>query len=165
MGKAERQRNKSDSIHPSSHTPFHCLTTSEKATRYKCKHTFWGSCQWQIGHLLQRLSEKVASVKDKSLCDELSQIMVQNVKLIRCTYPEGVFLRYFGRAKASCLSHRCSTNVLESNDGETLPLPLFGGNSQVLAIRATYCGMLGVNEGYTSCFCQQMCTSTCVVMG
>lgn len=123
VGKSEGQKRTSDSTHPSSHTPFQSLTTPEKAGRYQREHTFRRSCQRQIDRLLPRSSEKGGFNEDKSLCDDLSQIMVQNTELIKHTYPEGSFAQVFWGSQKQAASDRCPTDALASNDGQMVPLP------------------------------------------
>ena len=105
VGRSEKRRtSECDRTDPSSHTPFQHLSTPEKARRYQREHALRKSCQRRIGHLLQEAAEERGFCEDKSLSDDLSQIMVQNAENMKSIHPAGSFGRIFWDSQAQAAS-------------------------------------------------------------
>lgn len=88
----------------SSRSPFQHLSMPEKARRYQHEHALRKSCQRQIGHLLDEAAEERGFSEDKSLSNDLSQIMVQNAEIMKRTHPAGSFGRIFWDSQAQAAS-------------------------------------------------------------
>ena len=102
MSRSEKER-EGNVTSPSSHAPFHYLNTPEKAKRYQQEHKLRRSCEHRIARLTQRLAEAVEErgfTEDSALNNDLSQIMEQNAKSMRTTYPSGTFARIFWDSQA-----------------------------------------------------------------
>ena len=107
VSRSEKQR-MGDSTDPSSHTPFRHLNTPQKAKRYQREHALRRSCERRIAHLTQRLKVAVDErgfTEDKTLSDDLSEIMVQNTEAMTDAHPTGSFACIFWdeQKKASSL--------------------------------------------------------------
>ena len=94
----KQKRTSAEQTHPSSHTPYRSLSTSEKITRLYRLHTLQCSTHQQLERLKAKLAaavEKNASPVDEQMHEDLSNIVTAQSPYIESTYPPGSFQRLF----------------------------------------------------------------------
>ena len=101
-----------DRTHPSSHTPYSALSTSEKYDRLRRMHNDNKSMKRKINHLQKKIVSVIATAAeglnvDDSLHSDLKSMADDCTDEVKRTFPEGSFARLFWeeQTKASLLKN------------------------------------------------------------
>ena len=94
----KRKHTSAERTHPSSHTPYRSLSTSEKITRLHRLHTLQRSTHKQLERLKAKLAtavERNGSPVDEHMHKDLTTIVAAQSPYIESTYPPDSFQRLF----------------------------------------------------------------------